>query len=137
MLGGLIHYAIENNRIAKDYLLNYTNAAFIVKDGFKLPEDGVFSGFDAAKQSTTVSTWNYSAAPPTGGPQAKNAGYAVMLRLRQGDLLTSACCRPCRKKSTSTSLAESSLCLSVANKHYSRYTPEMVRDNRHSRRPVF
>src|ERR1041385_3920687 len=34
-LGGLINYAIQNNRLAKDYLINYTNAAFIVKDGFK------------------------------------------------------------------------------------------------------
>ena len=49
-LGGLINYAIENNRIAHDYLVNYTNAAFIVKEGFKLPEDGLFSGFDAATQ---------------------------------------------------------------------------------------
>ena len=32
-LGGLIHYASENNRIARDYLVNYTNAAFIVKEG--------------------------------------------------------------------------------------------------------
>src|SRR4029077_446685 len=44
-LGGLIRYAIENNRIAKDYLVNYTNASYIVKDGFKLPEDGLYSGF--------------------------------------------------------------------------------------------
>src|SRR4030088_2298949 len=35
-LGGMINYAIENNRLAKDYLVNYTNAAFIVKEGFKL-----------------------------------------------------------------------------------------------------
>ena len=28
-LGGFIRYAIENNRIAKEYLLNYTNAAYI------------------------------------------------------------------------------------------------------------
>ena len=47
-LGGLIRYAIENNRIAHDYLVNYTNAAFIVKEGFKLPEDGLYSGFDSA-----------------------------------------------------------------------------------------
>jgi len=40
-LGGLANYAIGNNRIAKDYLVNYTNAAFIVKEGFKLPEDGL------------------------------------------------------------------------------------------------
>src|SRR6059058_1403802 len=42
-LGGLIRYAIESNRIAKDYLLNYKNAAVVVKDGFKLPEDGLYS----------------------------------------------------------------------------------------------
>jgi anaerobic selenocysteine-containing dehydrogenase len=36
-LGGLIHYAIENNRIAHDDLVEYTNAEFIVKEGFKLP----------------------------------------------------------------------------------------------------
>ena len=45
-LGGLIYYAIQNNRVAHEYLVNYTNAAFVVKDGFKLPEDGLFSGFD-------------------------------------------------------------------------------------------
>jgi formate dehydrogenase major subunit len=58
-LGGLINYAIQNNRIAKDYLVNYTNAAFVVKDGFKLPDDGLFSGFDAANQTYEKSTWNY------------------------------------------------------------------------------
>src|SRR5947207_8722709 len=58
-LGGLINYALQNNRIAKDYLVNYTNAAFIVKDGFKLPEDGLFSGFDAAGTTYDKSTWNY------------------------------------------------------------------------------
>jgi formate dehydrogenase major subunit len=58
-LGGVINYAIQNNRIAKDYLVNYTNAAFIVKDGFKLPEDGLFSGFDAAGVTYDKATWNY------------------------------------------------------------------------------
>jgi len=65
-LGGLLRYAIENNRIAKDYLVNYTNAAFIVKEGFKLPEDGLFSGYDAAKQTYDKSTWNYEAGGNVG-----------------------------------------------------------------------
>ena len=64
-LGGVINYAIANNRIAKDYLVNYTNASFIIKDGFSLPEDGLFSGFDPEKRCTTrrpgitkkVETW--------------------------------------------------------------------------------
>src|SRR3989442_1562566 len=73
-LGGMIRYAIENNRIAHDYLVNYTNAAFIVKEGFKLPEDGLYSGFDAEKQTYDKTTWNYK------GGDMKKAGtiiYAV------------------------------------------------------------
>ena len=58
-LGGMIKYAIDNNRIARDYVINYTNAPFIVKDGFKLPEDGLFSGFEAATQAYDKATWNY------------------------------------------------------------------------------
>ncbi|HEY2235774.1 MAG TPA: molybdopterin-dependent oxidoreductase, partial [Candidatus Angelobacter sp.] len=58
-LGGLINYALQNNRYAKDYVINYTNAALIVKKGFKLPEDGFFSGFDAAGLKYDVSSWNY------------------------------------------------------------------------------
>ena len=62
-LGGMIRYAIENNRIAHEYLMNYTNAAFLVKDGFQLPdESGVFSGFDAATGTYDRSTWNYEDA---------------------------------------------------------------------------
>src|SRR5215831_6086056 len=58
-IGGLINYAIANNRIAKDYVVNYTNAAFLVKDGFKLPDDGLFSGFDPATKTYDKATWNY------------------------------------------------------------------------------
>jgi formate dehydrogenase major subunit len=58
-LGGLINYAIANNRIAKDYLVNYTNASFIIKEGFELPDDGLFSGFDPQKKVYDKSTWNY------------------------------------------------------------------------------
>src|SRR6202023_1523725 len=75
-LGGMIRYAIENNRLAKDYLVNYTNAAFIVKDGFKLPElDGLFSGFNSATKVYDKSTWNYEAGGNV-GPAAGAAGAA-------------------------------------------------------------
>src|SRR3954465_9043713 len=58
-LGGLINYALQNNRYPKEYVVNYTNAALIVKKGFKLPEDGFFSGFDSAALKYDVSSWNY------------------------------------------------------------------------------
>src|SRR5262249_19439097 len=71
-LGGLINYALANNRVAKDYLIHYTNASFIVKEGFALPEEGLFSGFDAATGSYDKSTWNYE----EGGSQTP-AGAAL------------------------------------------------------------
>src|SRR5277367_1280306 len=65
-LGGMIHYAIENNRFAHDYVLHYTNAAYLVKDDFALPEDdGVFSGFHDDAQSYDRASWSYQG---TGGP---------------------------------------------------------------------
>ena len=69
-LGGIINYALQNNRIAKDYLINFTNAAFIIKEGFKLPEDGLYSGFDPATQTYDKSTWNYE----EGGNMTGKAG---------------------------------------------------------------
>src|SRR5688572_25433965 len=79
-LGGLINYAIQNNRIAWDYIKNYTNAAFIVKEGFKLPEDGLFSGFDANTQIYDKATWNYQEGgnvTPGGAQLAPGAGSAA------------------------------------------------------------
>jgi len=76
-LGGVIRYAIENNRIAKEYLINYTNAAFIVKEGFQLPEDGLYSGFDANTQTYDKSTWNYEEGGDKSGEAATAAAAAV------------------------------------------------------------
>src|SRR5438045_349022 len=33
-LGGLIRYAMENGRIHWEYMKSYTNASFLVKDGY-------------------------------------------------------------------------------------------------------
>ena len=114
-LGGLIRYALENNRIAKDYLVNYTNAPFLIQEGFKLPDDGLYSGFDEATKSYDKATWNYqqggdisgktaagdppaAAAPPTLPP---NVAYDLTLQHPR-------------------------CVLQLLKKHYSRYTPEMV-----------
>src|SRR5258708_2266775 len=69
-LGGLINYAIQNNRFNKEYVTNYTNAALIVDKGFKLPEDGLFSGYNPTTKSYNVSTWNYEAGGNVTGTAA-------------------------------------------------------------------
>ncbi len=60
-LGGLIKYIIDNNLYFKDYVINYTDASFLVDPNFKLPDelDGVFSGYDEKTRKYDRSTWKY------------------------------------------------------------------------------
>jgi formate dehydrogenase major subunit len=118
-LGGLIRYAIENNRIAKDYLLNYTNAAFLLKDDFKLPvEDGLFSGFDETKKTYDRATWNYSG---TDGKPAHPGG----MQTGQGSQPASQPSMPA-KIDVDLTLQNPRCVFQQLRQHYSRYTPEMI-----------
>ena len=55
-LGGMIKYVLDNNKYFKDYVVNYTNASFIVGEKFDL-KDGLFSGYNAEKHSYDPSFW--------------------------------------------------------------------------------
>jgi len=55
-LGGMINYIIEKDKWFKDYVLNYTNASFIVGSDYDF-KDGLFSGYDAAKRKYNKDTW--------------------------------------------------------------------------------
>ncbi|TAN47320.1 MAG: formate dehydrogenase, partial [Rhodospirillales bacterium] len=57
-LGGVINYLLSNDKIFHDYVMAYTNASFLVKEGFGF-EDGLFSGYNAEKRSYDTSTWDY------------------------------------------------------------------------------
>ncbi len=57
-LGGMIKYVLENDKIFKDYVVNYTNAAYIVGEKFDF-KDGLFSGFNAEKKAYDASNWAY------------------------------------------------------------------------------
>src|SRR5438094_764003 len=63
--GGLINHVLQNNLFHDAYVRNYTNASFIVKDGFTF-KDGLFSGYDAAKRSYNIASWSYETDPATG-----------------------------------------------------------------------
>jgi formate dehydrogenase major subunit len=123
-LGGLIRYAIENNRIAKDYLVNYTNAAFIVKEGFKLPEDGLYSGFDAAAGKYDLSTWNYEGTGGSGG-QAGTTGHAPEPMPGKVGGATPPPALPANV-SYDLTLQHPRCVFQLMKQQYSRYTPEVV-----------
>src|SRR5881397_496202 len=123
-LGGLINYAIEQNRIARDYVVDYTNAAFIVKEGFKLPDDGLYSGFDPSTQLYDKSTWNYQeGGNVTGQGQAARGGATGGAAAGGGQ--TQAPALP-PNVAYDLSLQHSRCVFQLLKKQYSRYTPEMV-----------
>ncbi len=57
-LGGMIKYIIDNNLYHKDYVLNYTNASFLIKDEFGF-KDGLFTGYDEKANKYDPATWDY------------------------------------------------------------------------------
>ncbi len=57
-LGGVINYLVANDKIHKDYVLNYTNAAYIVKAEYGF-EDGLFTGYNAEKRDYDRKSWDY------------------------------------------------------------------------------
>ena len=144
-LGGVIHYALENNRIAHDYLVNYTNAAFIIKEGFKLPDDGLYSGFDPETQTYNKSSWNYeeggdltgkAVLPTPSGPNAP-ATHVEGSDTGQGQGYPGA--SPAGAKAGASpvpllppkiafdlSLQHPRCVFQLLKKQYERYTPEMV-----------
>ena len=63
--GGLINHVLQNNLFHDEYVREYTNASFIVKDSFAF-NDGLFSGYDPAKRSYDVLAWGYETDPATG-----------------------------------------------------------------------
>ena len=68
-LGGLINYLIANDKIQHEYVRNYTDVSFVVKEGFAF-EDGLFNGYDSAKRSyPDKSAWGY---------EIGEDGYAVV-----------------------------------------------------------
>ena len=57
-LNGLINYLLSSDKIQKEYVKSYTNAAFIVKEGFDFA-DGLFSGYNAERRDYERSSWEY------------------------------------------------------------------------------
>jgi formate dehydrogenase major subunit len=57
-IGGMINYVLNNDLIHKEYVVNYTNAAFLISDDFEFNE-GLFSGFDEESSSYSKESWVY------------------------------------------------------------------------------
>jgi formate dehydrogenase-N alpha subunit len=61
-LGGVINYLLSHDKIQHEYIKAYTNAPFIVNEGYSF-YDGLFSGYDEAGRKYDRSTWAYEIGP--------------------------------------------------------------------------
>jgi formate dehydrogenase major subunit len=96
-LGALIRYVLENGYF-HEYVVNYTNAATLLREDFRDTEDldGLFSGYDPASESyPDQSSWDYA-------------------RDENG------------KPLTDPTLQNPRCVFQVLKRHFARYTPEMV-----------
>jgi len=65
---GVMNYCIANDKVHWDYVKMFTNAGYLVKDGYAYA-DGLFTGYDEAKRDYNRSTWEY---------QIGDDGFAVV-----------------------------------------------------------
>jgi formate dehydrogenase major subunit len=124
-LGALINYVIENHKEFREYVVNYTNAATILRDDFSDTEDldGLFSGWDKEKKKYDPETWLYKGAAPkeTGGNKPGHAeadgGHGKDRGGEAQDAL---------KPEYDYTLENPRCVFQVLKRHFSRYTPDMV-----------
>jgi len=61
-LNGVMNYLITQNQIQREYVKNYTDLSFIVREDFAFA-DGIYSGYNADKHSYDKSSWDYEIGP--------------------------------------------------------------------------
>jgi formate dehydrogenase major subunit len=150
-LGGLINYTLNSARwnsdpFFREYVVNYTNAATIVRKDFKDAEDldGVFSGlmeykneagwqYDGFIGSYNTDSWQYSRrgeemGEPRGGEEASAPGRKEAPRKPQPGEPLESVIRSLRKPppERDQTLRHPRCVFQIVKRHFSRYTPEMV-----------
>ena len=117
-LGGIIRYILENDRHFHDYVVNYTNAAAIIEDGFEDTDDlnGIFSGWNKEEGKYDTKTWMYKDVPleSAAGAREPASGKPVEKNLHA--------------EHTDPTLQDPHCVFQILKRHYSRYTPEMVEE---------
>jgi formate dehydrogenase major subunit len=61
-LGAVVNYLLTNDKIQHDYVRNFTDFTFIVREDFSF-QDGLYSGYDAQNRSYKRTTWDYEMGP--------------------------------------------------------------------------
>ncbi len=75
--GGMYNYIIEHDLWQHEYVLNYTNASYLLDPAYEFdPETGFFSGWDPEARKYSAATWHYQIESGTPWDTEPNGDYA-------------------------------------------------------------
>ena len=133
LLGALINYVLSNNLWFHEYVVSYTNASTLISEDFEDAEDlnGLFSGYDPESGSYHLGSWAYETEDDGSGHEgAEEHAKGDEQRAKAGGQQFGSGGAPV---GTGTPKRDETLqhprtVFQILKRHFSRYTPEMVRE---------
>ncbi len=133
LLGALINYVLSNNLWFHEYVVSYTNASTLISEDFEDAEDlnGLFSGYDPESGSYHLGSWAYETEDNGSGHEgAEEHAKGHEQRAKAGGQQFGSGGAPV---GTGTPKRDKTLqhprtVFQILKRHFSRYTPEMVRE---------
>lgn len=124
-LGGLIHYALKNDKYFREYVQHYTNGPMMIREDFRDTEDlgGIFSGWDEEKKKYDPESWFYQGAEkktregPVAGHSPVGGGHG---KDRGGEAAKMD------EYETDPTMQHPRCVFQILRRHFARYTPELI-----------
>jgi formate dehydrogenase major subunit len=116
LLGGIIHYILENDRYFKEYVVNFTNAPAIINDRYRDADDGLFAGWESDKGQYSTREWMYEGVEPEAAAGARESNSDSGKEQKN----------PIQTEQTDPTLQHPRCVFQILKRHFARYTPEMV-----------
>ena len=121
--GGMINYILQNELYHKDYIVNFTNAACLLRDDYKFdPNSGLFSGWDPVREKYDNESWGYDVEKKQVWNTAEGSAFAWVNKPGTPKFKTPAL-KVLKRDET---LQDPRCVINVMKAHYARYTLEMV-----------
>lgn len=121
--GGMINYILEHDLWQHEYVLNYTNMAYLIDPNFSFdPATGLFSGWDESTKRYSTSTWVYQTESESTWDTSASGAYAWVSEPGVPEFTPPVVKTP-KKDMT---LQDPNCVYQLMKKHYSRYTLDMV-----------
>jgi formate dehydrogenase major subunit len=124
-LGGVVNHILTHELYFREYVVAYTNASFLVNEGFQGTEDldGLFGGYDPDTASYDSSAWAYESVPADEDPGHRTKEQSHSFRHGASGPAVEGTAAGIAADPT---LEHPRCVFQVLKRHFARYTPEMV-----------